>query len=56
MSPLSATFPCEQADIVEEHEKCMKEAIEVFRKDTLMDPDVENLKNNLEQFTVIHLQ
>ena len=52
MAPLKTTFPCDQAEIIDEHEKCMKEAIDVFRKDTLMDPDVNNFKTNLTEFTV----
>lgn len=52
MSPLSSTFPCEENDIMAEHENCMKEAIQVFRQETLMDPDVENFKENLKEFTV----
>lgn len=52
MSPLQSTFPCEEADIMAEHEKCMKETIHIFRQETLMDPDVGHFRENLQDFTV----
>lgn len=50
--PLNSTFPCEEGDIIAEHEKCMKEAIQIFRQETLMDPDVEHFRENLKEFTL----
>lgn len=56
MFPLQSTFPCEEANIMAEHEKCMKEVIDIFREETLMDKDVGNFKENLQKFTVRSLQ
>ena len=52
MNPLTSTFPCEEENIMKKHENGMKEAIEIFRKETLMDSDVDNFGANLKEFTV----
>ena len=38
---------------MKKHEQGMKEAIEIFRKETLMDSDIENFGANLKEFTVL---
>jgi hypothetical protein len=52
LNPLTSTFPCEEENIMKKHENGMKEAIEIFRKETLMDSDVDNFGANLKEFTV----
>ena len=37
---------------MKEHEHGLKEAIEIFRKETLMDSDVEHFGANLKEFMV----
>jgi hypothetical protein len=52
LNPLTSTFPCEEENIMKKHENGMKEAIEIFRKETLMDSDVDNFGANLKELTV----
>jgi hypothetical protein len=52
LRPLTSTFPCEEDKIMKEHEHGLKEAIEIFRKETLMDSDVEHFGANLKEFMV----
>ena len=53
LTPLTSTFPCDEENIMKKHEQGMKEAIEIFRKETLMDSDIENFGANLKEFTVL---
>lgn len=53
LTPLTSTFPCDEENIMKKHEQGMKEAIEIFRKETLMDSDIENFGANLKVFTVL---
>ncbi len=53
LTPLPPTFPCEEDKIMKKHEHGMSEAIEIFRKETLMDSDVEHFRANLKEFTVM---
>ena len=52
MSPLTPAFPCDEAEIVAEHERSIEDAIHIFREETLMDPDVEQFEAYLKEFTV----
>ncbi|XP_028416343.1 guanylate-binding protein 3-like [Dendronephthya gigantea] len=51
LSPLSRTFPCDENAVMKKHEIGIEEAIQVFRKETLMDTDVEHIEANLKEFT-----
>ena len=53
LTPMTSKFPCAEEDIMDQHEQGMKEAIEIFRKETLMDSDIENFGANLKEFTVL---
>ena len=50
LTPLTPMFPCEEDKIIKEHEHGLKEAIDIFRKETLMDSDVEHFGANLKEF------
>ena len=54
LSSLSQIFPCDEKTVMERHEIGMEEAIEVFRKETVMDSDMENFGANLEKLTVYY--
>lgn len=52
MSSLTRAFPCAEAEIMAEHEEGLKNAIQLFREETLMDPDVEQFEAYIKEFTV----